>query len=339
MDEWRNGVVEGWSLAHPSALFLLLLIPLLAVLQGKAGREGAVKFSSLHILKRLGPKTRAKSGGFQLTLTLLAAICAILALSRPQKVSREEVVTDSGIELILVIDVSRSMEVEDFKIDQHTATRLQAAKKVTRDFIKGRNSDRIGIVAFAGRPYLVSPLTLSKSWLEGPLGLGRVKTGMVEDGTAIGSAVAAATKRLDRRNSKSKVIVLVTDGKNNAGKLNPIEAAKLARTLGIKIYTIAAGTYGYHVLQTERGPIPLKQEYDEETLQSIASIANGKFFRAQDLNSLQQIFNEIDQMEKTEVKRRVNVEAEEWFTWPALGSIFFGLISLIGRETIWRRFP
>jgi Ca-activated chloride channel homolog len=328
-----------FSLAYPQALYLLLLIPFLALLKGKAGREGAVKFSSLHILKRMGPKTRGKSGGFQLTLILLAASCTIFALSRPQKVNREDIVTDSGIELILVIDVSRSMDAEDFKIDQHTATRLQAAKKVTRDFIKGRNSDRIGIIAFAGRPYLASPLTLSKSWLEGPHGLGRVRIGMVEDGTAIGSAVAAATRRLDRRNSKSKVIVLLTDGKNNAGKLNPIESAKLARTLGIKIYTIAVGTYGYHVVQTESGPIPLKQEYDEETLQSIASIAHGKFFRAQDLNSLQQIFDEIDLMEKTEVKRRVNMEADEWFAWPALGAMFFGLISLIGRETIWRRFP
>ncbi|MDF1756145.1 MAG: VWA domain-containing protein [Verrucomicrobiales bacterium] len=330
---------SSFSLAHPLALLLLLLIPLLAMLKGRVGREGSIKFSSLHILRRMGPKSKGRIGGFRLASIFLSLICAIFALTRPQIVNREEVVTDSGIELIIAIDVSRSMQAEDFRINNNRANRLQAAKKVTREFIRGRQTDRIGIIAFAGRPYLASPLTLSKSWLEGPYGLGRVDIGLVEDGTAIGSAIAAASKRLDKRDSKSKVIVLLTDGKNNSGKLNPIEAAKLAKTLGIKVYTIAVGTYGNHTVQTPRGPTRLHQEYDEETLQSIASIADGKFFRAQDTGSLQKIFSEIDQMEKTEVKRRVTVEADELFVFPAFGALAFGLITVIGRETIWRRFP
>lgn len=330
---------SSFSLAYPLALLLLLLIPALAFLKGKTGKLGSIRFSSLHIINRLGSRAKGKAGRLRLVTLFLSIGCGILALTRPQIVNREEVVTDNGIELILAIDVSWSMHADDFRIDRNKVTRLQAAKKVTRDFIRGRNSDRIGIIAFAGRPYLASPLTLSKSWLEGPYGLGRVRCGLVEDGTAIGSAIAAAARRLDRRNSKSKVIVLLTDGKSNSGKLAPVEAAKLARTLGIKIYTIAVGTYGDVIVHLPTGPTRLQGEYDEETLRSIAEIAKGQFFRAQDTDGLQQIFREIDQMEKTEVQRRVTVEANELFVWPAVVSLVFGLITLVGRETIWRRFP
>lgn len=329
-----------FSLAHPLALLLLLLIPLLALLRGKSGREGAIKFSSLHILNRLGVEAKGQAGGFRMVTLFLAIGFACLALSRPQAVKREEIVTDNGIELIIAIDVSWSMHADDFRINSNKVTRLQAAKKVTREFIRGRSTDRIGIIAFAGRPYLASPLTLSKSWLEGQYGLGRVRVGQIkESGTAIGSAIAAAAKRLDNRESKSKVIILLTDGKSNAGKLNPVEAAKLAKTLGIKIYTIAVGTYGEVIVHMPTGPQRLTGEYDEETLQEIASIANGKFFRAQDTSGLEKIFAEIDAMEKTEVKKRVSIEADELFVWPAFGAFLFGLVTLIGRETIWRRFP
>lgn len=328
-----------FSIAHPWALGLLLLIPLLAMLRSRSGNENAVTFSSLHILRRLGPIAKGRSGGFRLASLFLSLICLILALTRPQWINRTEQVSESGVELILAIDVSRSMQVEDFRIEGSRANRLQAAKKVTREFIKGRDNDRIGILAFAGRPYLASPLTLSKAWLEGDQGLGRVKIGLVEDGTAIGSAIAAAAKRLDKRPSKSKVIVLLTDGVNNAGKLAPVEAAKLAKTLGIRVYTIAVGTYGEYVVQTPVGPQRLRQEFDEKTLQEIAAIADGEYFRAQDTSGLERIFELIDEMEKTEVLRTTRVESDELFHWFALGGLFFGLLTLIGGETFWRRFP
>ena len=298
-----------FQLAYPWALALLALIPLLALLKSRSGNQGAVLFSSLHILNRLGPIARGRAGGFSLASLFLSLICLILALTRPQWINRTELVAESGIELILAIDVSRSMQVEDFRIEGSRANRLQAAKKVTRDFIRGRTTDRIGILAFAGRPYLASPLTLSKAWLEGEQGLGRVQIGMVEDGTAIGSALAAAAKRLDKRPSKSKVIVLLTDGVNNAGKLSPLEAAKLAHTLGIRVYTIAVGTYGDYVVQTPAGPQRLTQEFDEETLKEIARIADGEYFRAQDTSGLEKIFVLIDEMEKTETKRQTRIEA------------------------------
>jgi Ca-activated chloride channel family protein len=328
-----------FQLAYPWALALLALIPLLALLKSRSGNQGAVLFSSLHILNRLGPIARGRAGGFRLASLFLSLICLILALTRPQWINRTELVSESGIELILAIDVSRSMQVEDFRIEGSRANRLQAAKKVTRDFIRGRTTDRIGILAFAGRPYLASPLTLSKAWLEGEQGLGRVQIGMVEDGTAIGSALAAAAKRLDKRPSKSKVIVLLTDGVNNAGKLSPLEAAKLAHTLGIRVYTIAVGTYGDYVVQTPAGPQRLTQEFDEETLKEIARIADGEYFRAQDTSGLEKIFGLIDEMEKTEIKRQTRIEASELFQWFAIAGLCFCLLTLVGDDTFWRRFP
>ncbi|NNE94130.1 MAG: VWA domain-containing protein [Verrucomicrobiales bacterium] len=329
----------SFELAYPWALLLLGLIPLLMVLKGKMGQQGAVIFSSLHILNRLGPVTRSRAGGFRTALMMLALACGILALTRPQWVDKKTTTTESGIELLLAIDVSRSMQVEDFVIGGTRANRLQAAKKVTRDFIRGRKTDRIGLLAFAGRPYLASPLTVSHSWLEGENGLGRVRIGLVEDGTAIGSAIAAAASRLDKRPAKSKVVVLLTDGVNNAGKISPIEAAKMAKTVGVKIYTIAVGTYGDYVVQTPRGPQRLSQEYDEATLQEIAAIADGEYFRAQDTEGLDRIFRLIDDLEKTEVKTRTTVSADELFYWPAFFAFLFGLLALIGGETFWKRFP
>lgn len=328
-----------FRLVHPLALALLLLLPLLAVMRSRSGNQGAVVFSSLHIVRRLGPLAKGRMGGFRLAALFLSLASLILALSRPQWVNRTEKVSESGVELILAIDVSRSMQVEDFRIEGNRVNRLQAAKKVTRDFIRGRASDRIGLLAFAGRPYLASPLTLSKSWLEGEQGLGRVHIGLVEDGTAIGSALAAAAKRLDKRPSKSKIVVLLTDGVNNAGKLSPIEAAKLAKTLGIRVYTIAVGTYGDYVVQTPVGPQRLRQEFDEKTLQEIARIAEGEYFRAQDTTGLERIFAEIDAMEKTEITRRTLVEARELFHWFAIAGVVFGLLTMTGDETFWRRYP
>lgn len=328
-----------FRLAQPWALLLLLLLPALAMLKARSGNEAAVVFSSLHILGRLGPVARGRAGGFRLASLFLALACLAFALARPQWIDRTEEISESGVELLLAIDVSRSMQVEDFTIEGSRANRLQAAKKVTRDFIRGRATDRIGLLAFAGRPYLASPLTLSKAWLEGPMGLGRVQIGLVEDGTAIGSAIAAASKRLDKRSSKSKVVVLLTDGVNNAGRLSPIEAAKLAKTLGIRVHTIAVGTYGDYVVQTPVGPQRLRQEFDEETLKEIARIAGGEYFRAQDTSGLERIFGLIDEMEKTEIKRRTRVESAEWFHWFALAGLGFGLLTMVGDETFWRRFP
>ncbi len=327
----------SWRFVHPWALLLLLFIPVLAVMKGRRGQQATVVFSSLHILRQLGPMTRSRAGAVRLALIYLSIALLILALARPQKVRSTERTSESGIELLIAIDVSRSMQVTDFTLGGRKATRLQAAKKVTRDFIRGRETDRIGVIAFAGRPYLVAPITLDHEWIEDSLE--RVRIGLVEDGTAIGSAIGATARRLEKRPAKSKVVVLITDGVNNAGSLTPITAAKLAKTLGIKIYTIAVGTYGNYTVQTPVGPQHLQQEFDEETLKEIARIADGEYFRAQDTSSLERIFGLIDKLEKTEVKKHVTLHAKEYFFWFAIASLAFALLSLIGGETFWRRLP
>lgn len=327
----------SWRFVNPWALLLLLLIPVIAVMKGRRGPQPAVVFSSLHILRRMGSLARSRAGALRLALLYLSIALLALALARPQKIRSTEKINESGIELLIAIDVSRSMQVTDFRIGGRQATRLQAAKKVTRDFIRGRQTDRIGVIAFAGRPYLVAPITLDHEWIEDSLE--RVRIGLVEDGTAIGSAIGAAARRLEKRPAKSKVVVLLTDGVNNAGSLTPVTAAKLAKTLGIKIYTIAVGTYGNYTVQTPVGPQHLQQEFDEETLKEIAAIADGEYFRAQDTSGLERIFGLIDKLEKTETKKHVTVHAKELFAWFAIPALVFGLLSLIGGETFWRRLP
>jgi Ca-activated chloride channel family protein len=328
---------QSWRFAHPWLLLLLLLIPVLAVLKGRRGPSASVQFSSLHIINRLGGKVRSRAGGLRNAILYLTFALLVLALARPQEVRSSTTHTESGVELIIAIDVSRSMQAEDFFIGGRKVNRLQAAKKVTREFIRGRESDRIGLVAFAGQPYLVSPLTLDHEWVES--NMGQVQIGSVEDGTAIGSAIGAAARRLDKRESKSKVVVLLTDGANNSGSLQPETAAKLAKTLGIRIYTIAVGTYGNHVIPTPYGPQTLIQEYDEETLQAIATISEGAYFRAQDTDSLEKIFDNIDQLEKTELSSHVMHEFNEQFYWFAGAALVFGLLSMVADETFSRRLP
>ncbi|MEO0414464.1 MAG: VWA domain-containing protein [Verrucomicrobiota bacterium] len=334
-----GSVETSFRFAYPWVLFLLLILPFFWLLRGRAGQEASVAFSSLHILRHLGKPSRARFGIYLPIFLTLATAGVIIGLARPQMINTEETVTDGGIEMIIAIDVSRSMQAMDFKLAGRRVDRLTAAKKVTRDFIRGRTTDRIGLIAFSGRPYLASPLTMSHSWLEGAQGLGRVRIGLVEDGTAIGSAIAASAKRLDKREAKSKVIVLLTDGKSNSGKLTPLEAAKLAKTLNVRVYPIAVGTYGDYVVQTPVGPKRISDEYDEETLQEIAQIADGQYFRAQDTSSLEKIFASIDELEKTEIKRQVKVEASEFYHYAVIPALAFAILGLVFHETLGRRFP
>ena len=185
------------------------------------------------------------------------------------------------------------------------------------DFIEGRKADRVGVVAFAGEAYLPCPLTLDRDWLIN--NLDRVQTQRVGDGTAIGSGLASAANRLNKEKTKSKVIVLLTDGANNSGRLSPQDAARLGATLGIKIYTIAIGTPGIHVIpDPRRGTFtPVGQQlFDEKTLKEVAAIGSGQFYMAQDLNSLSDVFSTIDKLEKTKIERRKFTEVEELFHWP-----------------------
>jgi Ca-activated chloride channel family protein len=316
---------------YPTFLWLLALLPLIAILRGRRGEVAAVKYSSADIARQVARETRSRAGRWQLPLTLLALALLIVGLARPQFGRSTTTVQASGVDMILAMDCSGSMEALDFKIDGQPISRLDIVKSVVSKFIDARPNDRIGLIGFAGAPYLVSPLTLDHDWLQ--QNLERVKIGSVEDGTAIGSALATSVNRLRDQPSKSKIVVLLTDGQNNAGKIIPETAAQAAKAMGVKVYTIAAGVRG-------EAPIPVTDEFgnkrlamaqvdvDEDTLKKIAAETGGKFFRATDTESLKNIYSEIDRLEKTTHQLKKFEHHTELFAWavvPALAVLGLGI--------------
>jgi len=276
------------------------------------------------------------------TLFLGGMIALIVGLARPQMGKTISKVEASGIDIILALDVSGSMLAEDFTIGGERASRLEVVKQVTQKFIEARPNDRLGIVCFAGRPYLVSPLTLDHDWLL--QNLERVKIGLVEDGTAIGSAIASASNRLKSKESKSRIVLLLTDGDNNAGKISPITAAEASKALGIKVYTIGAGTKGF-------APMPMQDMFgrkvyrnmkvtvDEDTLKKVAAMTGAEYYRATDTQTLTQIFEEIDKLEKSTVELTQYKQYRDLYGWlVGLGLGMLGLRALLA-ESVWRRLP
>ncbi|MEY4300455.1 MAG: hypothetical protein RIR25_1691, partial [Verrucomicrobiota bacterium] len=311
--------LSGLILAQPVFLWLLLLIPLAAWLKGKLGGTPGILFSTTRTISRIGARRRSRAGDFLTGLLYLALVCLILAMARPQLGKTITRTLASGIDIMLAIDVSKSMLAEDFSIGAQRANRLEAVKRVTEEFIRQRPNDRIGIVAFAGRPYLVSPLTLDHDWLL--QNLDRIQIGLVEDGTAIGSALASASSRLKDKEAKSKLVVLLTDGENNAGRVTPMTAAEAAKALGIKVYTVGSGTRGiapFPMIDQSgrvRGYQQMQVEFDEETLRNIAAMTGGTYFRATDTKSLENIFRDIDQLEKSEVEIQKVAQYRDLFPW------------------------
>ncbi len=323
---------KDYQFESPWWLLLLAVIPLLIVLKGLRGGGSSMTFPGAWLLQDLGRNTRARMGGFGFNLLHLALASAIIAMARPQRiVSYEETKTD-GLAIMVACDVSLSMLIEDFSIGGGKVNRLAAAKRVLRDFIKGRPNDRIGIVAFAGAPYTPCPPTLDHDWLLE--NLDRVQTGIMENGTAIGSGIATAANRLEPQKVPSKIVLLLTDGANNSGKLSPQDAARLAATLGIRIYAISIGTPGYHIIRQPNGP-PIdsgREEFDLPTLQEVAKIGKGVFYRAEDLAELEGVFKTIDGLEKTEIRRRKVVEAEDKYFW-----FLVTAASLCGAYLLWKQ--
>ena len=332
---------ETFAFAHPWLLLLLLALPVLALLQGARGAAPAVVFSSLAPLREIGRVRRASAGAWLFSLLLLALALLIVALARPQQGRTISHVEASGIDILLALDVSGSMRAEDSTIGTERANRLDVVKQVTQKFIEGRPNDRIGIIAFAGRPYLVSPLTLDHDWLI--QNLERVRIGLVEDGTAIGSAIASASNRLKDRDSKSKIVLLLTDGQSNAGKITPATAAEAAKALGIKVYTVGAGTrgfaptpvfmYGQKVYQN------VKVDVDEDTLKHIATMTDAQFYRATDTKSLGQIFEQIDKLEKSTMTLSQYKQVRELFPWFTGAGAGLLALQVLLAQTIWRRLP
>ncbi|MEY4484212.1 MAG: hypothetical protein RL693_1664 [Verrucomicrobiota bacterium] len=327
---------------YPSFLWLLALLPLLALLRGRRGPVAAVKYSSADIARQVTRETRSRAGKWAAPLRLLAMALVIVALARPQFGRSSSTVEASGVDMILALDCSGSMEALDFKLGGKHASRIDIVKSVVSKFIDERPNDRIGIIGFAGAPYLVSPLTLDHDWLQ--QNLDRVQIGTVEDGTAIGSAIATGVNRLRDQTGKSKVIVLLTDGENNMGKIMPETAAQAAKALGVKVYTIGAGVRGEAPMPVIDGfgnkrLVMAKVDVDDDMLKKIADETGGKFFRATDTESLKHIYGEIDRMEKTTHELKKFESHTELFAWAVLPALALLGTGLGLEQTRYRRLP
>jgi len=275
-------------------------------------------------------------------LRLLVFIFLALALVKFRLPIEESKIQTEGIDIILALDTSTSMLAEDFTLRGKRANRLDVIKNVVENFIQGRKNDRIGIVAFAARAYTVSPLTLDYGWLLE--NLKRIKIGMIEDGTAIGSGLSVALRRLENTKAKSKIVILLTDGINNAGKISPFLAAEAAKALKVKVYTIGAGTKGmapYPMKDFFGNTVyqPVKIDIDEDSLINIASKTEGKYFRATDTKSLKEIYAEIDRMEKSPIEEKGYMEYRELFPIFLSIAMVFLLLEILLRNAILRRIP
>ncbi len=332
----------SFQFANPAWLWLLLLLPILAILRGRSGRAVALRLPSVSDARGVGGRPKSRVGGLLLSLLFLGLALTIVALARPQLGKGRTEVETSGIDIMLAVDVSGSMQAMDFKIDGQAMNRLEVVKNVVEQFVSERPGDRIGMVGFAGRPYLVSPLTLDHDWLKNRLK--EVQIGRVEDGTAIGTAIASSVNHLRDSDAKSRIMVLLTDGVNNAGAANPVTAAEAAKTLGIKIYTIGAGTQGEAPMpvrdmfgRTRMRMVPV--EIDEESLRQIATLTGGQYFRATDTDSLVKIYEEINELEKTKRTMKKYEDYEELFLFALLPGLGLILVERFLSETRFRHLP
>lgn len=335
-------MTESFQFVHPEFLLLLLVLPLLAIWKGRWGSPVALRLPSTDDAVLVGARPRTKIGGFLAFLGLLSLALLIVAFARPRYGKGSTDVEASGIDIVLTLDVSGSMEALDFELEGKPVNRLEVVKNVVAKFIGQRPNDKLGMVAFAGRPYLVSPLTLDHEFLGKRLA--GVKMGQVEDGTAIGSAIASGVSHLKDSTAKSRIIILLTDGVNNAGAVNPLTAAEAAKALGIKVYTIGAGirgdapvpvqdAFGRTHLQT------MKVEIDEEMLREVANATGGQAFRATDTDSLGKIYDSINQLEKTTRKLKKYQQYDELYLYFLFPGLFLLLLELILVQTRFRRLP
>jgi Ca-activated chloride channel family protein len=346
-------VSEGFQFQYPWVLALLALLPVYALLVGSAGKLSALRFPGAEIARAAGVTARAAAGRLLLFLRLLTVALLIIALAGPRFASNRTETHVSGVDIMLVLDLSWSMMALDMGKPSERVSRFDIASSVMEDFIRRRPNDRIGLIVFSAVPYLVSPLTLNHDWLV--QGLNRLHVGIIRElGTAIGDGAAAATKRLkDAKDSKSRIIILLTDGDNNKGEIDPVPAAQLAAALGAKIYTIGIGieepcqlpafepATGKLRLDPNGNVIPTiaLQPANYSVLEKMAALSHGRFYRATNRWELQNIYDEIDHLERTEVKLRRFTTYTPLFQWPLLVSLgLFGL-ELMLANTRMRRVP
>ncbi len=328
-----------YQYANPEYLYLLIIPALLLIWY--VFRQNRVHSSLIGSTTKMfdgaNPGIRAQLRHIPYILRIIALSLLVIALARPQSSLSWENITTEGIDIVLALDISGSMLAEDFK-----PNRLEAAKDVAIQFINNRRNDRIGLVVYSKESFTQCPITTDHAVL---INLFKdVKQGMIEDGTAIGYGIATAVSRLKESDAKSKVVVLLTDGENNAGDISPVTAAEIAQALGVRIYTIGVGTIG-------TAPFPgtdffgrkiyhqIEVKIDEETLQRIADISGGKYFRATNKDNLKRIYDEIDQLEKSKIEvKEYSRKKEEYFPFAVAAGLFI-LLEIILRLFVYRKLP
>lgn len=332
-----------FTFAQPWFLLLLLLLPLAAWWRGRQGNPAAFLYSSTHLVSGVANIGQSGAGRVLAAMRWLTLVLFIVGLARPQFVESETSVKASGIDIVVAIDLSGSMEAEDFELKGQRVNRLEIEKDVLKKFVEKRPGDRIGLVAFAGKAYVAAPLTLDHDFLQS--NIDRLELHTIEDGTAIGSGLSAAVNRIRELKSKSKIVILMTDGVSNAGKVPPLTAAEAAQALGIKVYTIGVGTHGM-------APVPrgvdmfgrkvygqAEVDIDEKTLQEISKKTGAEYFRADNTEALRKIYDRIDKLEKTEIEVKRFVHIKEQFQWVLVPGLALLLLEVLLGNTVWRKLP
>jgi len=326
--------IDSW--ANPEFLYLLIAIPLLVVWYWfrQNSRDAELQYSDLSVLDDVpkSPRVWLRHSMFVLRLIVLSLL--IIAIARPQSTSRRENVSVEGIDIVLAMDVSGSMLARDFKPD-----RLEASKDIARNFIMKRPNDRIGLVIFSGEAFTQVPLTTDHAMIADMFK--DVKSGMIEDGTAIGDGLATAVSRLQESDAISKVVILLTDGVNNSGSVDPMSAAEIAKLYGVRVYTIGIGSEGYapYPVQTPFGTRmqQMKVQIDEELLQKIANETGGRYFRATGNSKLRNIFKEIDKLEKSKIDIQEFRKKHEMFLPFALIALGLLVLELLLRFVVFKK--
>jgi Ca-activated chloride channel family protein len=332
-----------FAFAQPLFLLALLALPAVAWWRSKRDKPAAFLYSSVELARGVATMSRSAASKVLSILRWLALTLFIVALARPQFVESETSIKASGVDIVVAIDLSGSMESEDFKLNGKQVNRLIIAKDTLKKFIDRRPGDRIGLVAFAGKAYIAAPLTLDHDFLQ--LNVDRLQLHQIEEGTAIGSGLAAAVNRLRDLKSKSKIVILMTDGQNNVPKVPPLTAADVAQSLKVKVYTIGVGTRGTAPFPQmdpffgQKRYVQVEVDIDETTLKEIASKTGGKYYRADSTDTLRQIYDDIDKLEKTEVEVKRFVQIKELFHWAILPGMFLLLLEVILGHTVWRKLP
>src|SRR5664280_33371 len=318
------------TFAHPYFLLLLLLLPLLAWLEGRRGQPPAFLYSSVKLVEGLTNVRRSRAGAFLAAMRWLVLTLFIVALAQPRLTKSQTTVKASGVDIVVALDMSGSMISEDFVVRGERVNRFNMARAVLKGFIDKRPNDRIGLVLFASQAYIATPLTLDHDFLQ--VNLDRLEIGAIsENSTAIGDGLGTAVNRLRDLKSKSKIVILMTDGQNNSGKLDPLLAAEAAAAVKVKVYTVGIGERGTAPMPVFMGGrkvgyqnVPV--DVDEDTLQKIADKTGGRYYRADNAEKFRQIYAEIDKLERTEATINKYTEFKELFPWLVAGGLVLLLL-------------